>query len=812
MTMKPPDLVLGCFIVALIAGSLSAQTPTISSIEAPYAAMQSQVTVAGGTYGPGAVAYGPVGTSLVLTGSNLGTSGIVFFTSYKNRAVDQNVAPVAATVTIWTSTILTLTVPSGAFTGKVSVVTSGGTSNSLPFIVMPPRSYTGSCPILPDDSQFQIVTSSLQDGTVGQAYSVPLEATGGSPPYTWSLTGSALPAGLSLSSTGVISGTPTSAGGPVSVAIQAMDQNRLVTQALLNLTIDSSVMNTGTIYSYSAAYDGASNVTSYNDSVMGAWSFGYDSLNRLATGGATSGDFDSWNMCWNYDSFGNRQQQEVSSATFLSGSGGANACQAQSTATLTADISTYNGNNQITGTNARGVTAIPGYDAAGDMTSDGINTYLYDAEGRVCAVQSTPISGSTTMTGYLYNAEGIRVAKGPITTMSCDPVTSHFQVSGATTTYYALGSRGEGVSTFDGNNNWQRSNVYGGGSLLATYDTAGLHFHLTDPLGTRRVQTNSTGFAETDCQSLPFGDQQNCFPDPNSPNTADDATPLHFTGKERDTESGNDYFGARYYASSMGRFMSPDPAVFSAANPSYPQTWNLYAYAANNPLRYTDPTGLDCVYYNDAGDKVESIDHHSDSGECKDNGGNWEEGTTYKSWQHYDKNSDTWNGASIDSKNVYFYQGDAPQANYQFNGQWQNPCNGNCLYDSNSTSISNLQGQLQNGATVYGLLNWAVSQGPSGGSNANSNGTWHFLINGYTQWCGPGGAGVPASGNDWGCLAHDYNYHVAGFNYFWDQFNGNLPNGQNLQRINQTLCDSVSGSGAGEIRTTFAWLGVWTCK
>jgi RHS repeat-associated protein len=31
-----------------------------------------------------------------------------------------------------------------------------------------------------------------------------------------------------------------------------------------------------------------------------------------------------------------------------------------------------------------------------------------------------------------------------------------------------------------------------------------------------------------------------------------------FTGKERDTESGNDYFGARYYASSMGRFMSPD--------------------------------------------------------------------------------------------------------------------------------------------------------------------------------------------------------------------------------------------------------------
>jgi len=55
-----------------------------------------------------------------------------------------------------------------------------------------------------------------------------------------------------------------------------------------------------------------------------------------------------------------------------------------------------------------------------------------------------------------------------------------------------------------------------------------------------------------------------------------------YTGKERDSESGNDYFGARYYASSMGRFMSPDfsdaavPIPF--ANLNDPQTLNLYAY------------------------------------------------------------------------------------------------------------------------------------------------------------------------------------------------------------------------------------------
>jgi len=66
-----------------------------------------------------------------------------------------------------------------------------------------------------------------------------------------------------------------------------------------------------------------------------------------------------------------------------------------------------------------------------------------------------------------------------------------------------------------------------------------------------------------------------------------------YTGKERDTESGLDYFGARYYGSSMGRFMSPDPVFASAARVMDPQQWNMYAYARNNPLSITDPTGLD---------------------------------------------------------------------------------------------------------------------------------------------------------------------------------------------------------------------------
>jgi RHS repeat-associated protein len=68
-----------------------------------------------------------------------------------------------------------------------------------------------------------------------------------------------------------------------------------------------------------------------------------------------------------------------------------------------------------------------------------------------------------------------------------------------------------------------------------------------------------------------------------------------FTGKERDTESGLDYFGARYYASSMGRWMSPDwsktPQAVPYADLKNPQSLNLYGYVDNNPLSKTDEDG-----------------------------------------------------------------------------------------------------------------------------------------------------------------------------------------------------------------------------
>jgi RHS repeat-associated protein len=67
--------------------------------------------------------------------------------------------------------------------------------------------------------------------------------------------------------------------------------------------------------------------------------------------------------------------------------------------------------------------------------------------------------------------------------------------------------------------------------------------------------------------------------------------PSQFTGKERDSESGLDYFGARYLGSALGRWTSPDPSNLGV-DFYLPQTWNRYTYAINNPLSVVDRNGL----------------------------------------------------------------------------------------------------------------------------------------------------------------------------------------------------------------------------
>jgi RHS repeat-associated protein len=640
-------------LLAASAGLCCSQTPVLGNIETPYAPLQLQAQIANTVWAPGSVAYGPPGTPVVLTGSNLGGGGVVRFWAYKNGVVDTSVGEsgaVPAVVTLWTSNMLILTVPSAAYSGIVTVTVEGKTSNGLPFMVTP-GSYatniaTCNCPPGPTGTQLQITTSSLHDGAVNQSYDASLGANGGTQSYTWSIVGGTLPSGLTLgSSTGTISGTPTSATGQVSFTVQVTDSSlpsHQIDQAILTMAIEPQTMTSGTIYNYNLTYDAVGNVTSFQDhtynggpGIMGTWSMtgagggsGYDALNRLASASVTWPNGTQQYMCWSYDAYGNRLQQEISNQAFTNSSGGANQCTAQSSAWVALDSTTIvvngtdPGTNRVQSTNTRGIPALPGYDASGNMTSDGGNTYLYDGEGRVCAVQNATFPGITTMTGYLYDAEGNRVAKGTINLWNCDPTKNGFQF----TENYALGAGGEELTMLDGTNHWQRTNVYAAGRLLATYDMVGnpsytltngqptqipgLHFHIEDPLGTRRMQisgnVNNLGQPETDFQSLPFGDRLAVSPDPYADQTAEQdslgATPLFFTGKERDTESGNDYFGKRYYASSMGRWMSPDRINVTEDRMMNPaNTLNKYAYAADNPLKYVDPDGQDITIYYEAG-------------------------------------------------------------------------------------------------------------------------------------------------------------------------------------------------------------------
>lgn len=355
--------------------------------------------------------------------------------------------------------------------------------------------------------------------------------------------------------------------------------------------------------------------------------------------------------------------------------------------------------------------------------------------------------------------------------------------------------------------------------------TAATHYYLADQVGTTQTELSQGGWPVWQGWFTPFGQEiinggeQTVV----GPVTADGTSNrFKFTGKERDTESGLDYFGARYYASSMGRFTSPDPSGLAAENPADPQSWNLYAYARNNPLINIDPTGLDCVYYNDAGTglddklgedgKPHPIDHNSTAADCKDTGGNWEEGTTYAEWQHYDATSDTWTGASTDGANAYFYEGKAAGTKYttyatQFSRGDTTRCKGNCLGSPSTIPLRSLLPQLRNGGTLSGLLMWAVSQGPEGPGNpkwvGDTQSTW---VNGG-NWCGSGGAGRPSGVTDWACMVHDYEYNTNDFSVGSNFVSLSSRRNQKLRDINETLCDNVVGLGGFEIKAYFHTIG-----
>lgn len=217
-----------------------------------------------------------------------------------------------------------------------------------------------------------------------------------------------------------------------------------------------------------------------------------------------------------------------------------------------------------------------------------MHNYFYDAENRLIQVDGSlgDCSSTTTLAHatacYYYDANGRRVWRTGFTNDTCDSTGQRRYV------YDLAGHWLSSVNKVSGTG--CRGEIYAGSRHVATNPGGDTTLDHTDWLGTSRVRTDwqytsSHGFwLGQSCTSLPFGDGLDC----NSPNYFS----LHFTGKERDSESGLDNFGARYNSSSMGRFMSADPKHVSA-HLFDPQTLNRYAYTRNNPLAYVDPNGRD---------------------------------------------------------------------------------------------------------------------------------------------------------------------------------------------------------------------------
>ncbi|MEQ1884401.1 MAG: RHS repeat-associated core domain-containing protein [Bryobacteraceae bacterium] len=203
------------------------------------------------------------------------------------------------------------------------------------------------------------------------------------------------------------------------------------------------------------------------------------------------------------------------------------------------------------------------YDGAANVMAIGgmQRSFTYDAENRQI---SATVNGQTST--YTYDGEGRRVKKS---------------VNGVDTVF-----------------------VYDPfGNLAQEYAPAptdtGTKYITADHLGSTRLVTTSAGAADKCYDYLPFGEEigagtaarptGGCFGGSQYPSAADKSS-NKFTSKERDSETGLDYFGARYFSSAQGRFTSPD-APFIDQHILDPQSWNLYSYGRNNPLLYVDPSG-----------------------------------------------------------------------------------------------------------------------------------------------------------------------------------------------------------------------------
>ncbi|MGH9801212.1 MAG: RHS repeat-associated core domain-containing protein, partial [Blastocatellia bacterium] len=238
--------------------------------------------------------------------------------------------------------------------------------------------------------------------------------------------------------------------------------------------------------------------------------------------------------------------------------------------------------NRITAKNGVGIT----YDSAGNQTYDATGNRWFDSENRMYkAVQS----GTTSY--YVYDADGKRVRR----------------IVGATETWQVYGIDGELVAEYAANGaagSPQKEYGYRSGQMLIVAQTSPLEIRWTVPdhLGTPRMNILGTGASGGLLGNvkrhdyLPFGEELFAGVGLRSSSShgyepPSDGVRQKFTGYERDVETDLDFAQERYYANKQGRFISMDPLMASAKTGD-PQTWNRFVYVFNNPLRYTDPNGM----------------------------------------------------------------------------------------------------------------------------------------------------------------------------------------------------------------------------
>ncbi len=208
------------------------------------------------------------------------------------------------------------------------------------------------------------------------------------------------------------------------------------------------------------------------------------------------------------------------------------------------------------------------YDIAGNMLGTGgcpslpySPYYVYDAENRL---RNLTITAAPQ---YLYDGDGKRVIK-----------------TGIGNKLYWTGTASDTITETSLSGTPSADYIYFNGKRVARVDLPGgaVRYYFSDHLGTASVVTDNLGVIKDESDYYPYGGERVI--------TDSDSNRYKFTGKERDSESGLDFFGARHDSSALGRFMTADPM---GGHKEDPQTLNRYAYVRNNPLSLTDPTGLD---------------------------------------------------------------------------------------------------------------------------------------------------------------------------------------------------------------------------